>query len=331
MRKAFEKNVALRRPRLRRAATPEGLAPDAPEAAQPVPLVSRPAAPPPPPQATGDADVRHERLEKIKRVVAELAAPVPRVELEKIRRRVIRPAPPVGPLPAVPARDADDVLSRVEALGAELARTRQREEALRGELHAARGDQARTAGEARAATDRLAAAYADYLLQVAVRQRAAAEREAKQPAFGCALERGAREELEAFTPLRRPIERTETRALVPAPPLPGPEFFGALRFSDPRAHSPGPSAGPVHPQESARGFQLHASRWRRSPAPVTPIRAVGRSDNRVAASIVTAIEARSAGRLDTKEGAITGISRQPGTASRTAVAFALSPRLRSHT
>jgi hypothetical protein len=141
---------------------------------QPLALVSSSAAPHPPlpPQADGDTAGRRERLEKIKRKVAEIAAPAPRVELEKIRHRVVRPAPPVGPLPAVLARAPDNVLSRVEALGAELAHARQREEALRGELQTARGELARAAGESRGPSERLAAAYADYLLQVAIRRRA---------------------------------------------------------------------------------------------------------------------------------------------------------------
>jgi len=175
MRKAFEDNVPRRRPRLRRAAV-EGLAPGAPGAAQPVALVSRPAAPPP--QAAGDTSGRHERLEKIKRKVAAIAPPPLRIELEKIRRRAARPALSVGPLPAVPARAPDNVLSLVEALRAELARARQREEALRAELartrqreEALRSELARAGGEARGAAERLAAAYADYLFQVAVRQR----------------------------------------------------------------------------------------------------------------------------------------------------------------
>ncbi len=182
MRKAFDSNVPRRRPRLRRAAAVEGLAPAAPGAPQPLALVSRLAAPAP--QAAADAAGRRELLEKIKRKVAEIAVPAPRVEMEKIRHRVVRPALPVGPLPA------------------DLSRARQREEALRGELHAARGELARAASEARSASERLAAAYADYLLQVAIRQRTqlaqasgrdhpaglpggvsrgAAEREAKQP------------------------------------------------------------------------------------------------------------------------------------------------------
>jgi hypothetical protein len=162
VRKAFDKNVPRRRPRLRRAAAVEELAPGGPGAAQPLALVSSPAAPPPG-KAAGDATGRREPLDQSKRKVAELAAPAPRVELGKIRHRLVRAASPVGPLPAAQARAAGNMLSRIESLGAELARARQREEALRGELHAA--------GEARDASERLAAAYADYLLQVAIRQR----------------------------------------------------------------------------------------------------------------------------------------------------------------
>jgi len=68
----------------------------------------------------------------------------------------------------------------------------------------------------------------------------------------------------------------------------------------------GRDLGHLYPHERARGFHLRTSRWRRSPALATPIRIVGRSDTRVAATIVTANEAR------------------------TAVALALTPRLRSH-
>lgn len=209
MRKAFEKNTARRRPKLRRAAAVEELAADAPGAAQPVALDSSPAAPPSPSssQAAGDAAARLQRLEKIRRVVAELAAPAPRVELEKIRRRIVRPATPAAPLPALPARDADTVLSRMEVLAAELARAHRREAALRGELHTARGDLGRAADEPRATTDRLAAAYANYLYQVRQRTRSAqasdqgrpaaapgrfssgvAEREARQPELEYAFE-----------------------------------------------------------------------------------------------------------------------------------------------
>jgi hypothetical protein len=106
MRKAFEKTVARRRPQLRRAAAVEE-------------LVSPAAVPPAAGEAAGDATGRLERLARIKHRVAELAASAPRVELEKIRRKIVRAAQPVAPLPrvsvvpAVPTADAGNVLSRV--------------------------------------------------------------------------------------------------------------------------------------------------------------------------------------------------------------------------
>jgi outer membrane murein-binding lipoprotein Lpp len=176
MREGFDNNVPRRWPRLRRAAAVHEAASGGPGAAQPVALASRPAAPPPPSQAAGDAAGQREWLERMMRRVAGIAAPPPRVELEKIRHRVVRPAPPVGLAPAVQACAPDSVVSQVEALGAELARVRQRETALRGELRAARGELARAASEARGTSERLAAAHADYLLQAAVWQRTQVER-----------------------------------------------------------------------------------------------------------------------------------------------------------
>jgi hypothetical protein len=211
MRKAFENNVARRRPRLRRASAVEELAPGGPGVrgpAEPVALVSRRAAPPlppPPPRLTSDAAGRRVWVEKVERQVGGLAAG-PRVELEKIRRRPVQPAPlassppalspptssppassppassppassppasspPASSPPPAPTRGPRDVLSRVEALAAELTRTHHRAEALRGELQAARGELARAPSQPSDATGRLAAAYAEYLLQVALRRR----------------------------------------------------------------------------------------------------------------------------------------------------------------
>src|SRR3712207_8789581 len=65
------------------------------------------------------------------------------------------------------------------------------------------------------------------------------------------------------------------------------------------------------------------------PADATPIRMVGRTERRLAASRVIASDSRSAGRLETKCGAMTEISTQPGVASITAAARRLSVRLRS--
>jgi len=83
---------------------------------------------------------RKERLDKIKRRVAEASRPQQRV-----------PA-----VPADPARAAESVLGLVRDLEAELVRSREREEALRGDLDEVRGELARAAGEGRSAVERLA-------------------------------------------------------------------------------------------------------------------------------------------------------------------------------
>jgi len=83
---------------------------------------------------------RKERLDKIKRRVAEASRPQQRV-----------PA-----VPADPARAAESVLGLVRDLEAELVRSREREEALRGDLDEVRRELARAAGEGRSAVERLA-------------------------------------------------------------------------------------------------------------------------------------------------------------------------------
>jgi chromosome segregation ATPase len=83
---------------------------------------------------------RRERLEKIKRKVAEAARPQPRIH----------------PVPADPARAAESVLGLVRDLELELVRAREREEALRGDLEDARRELGRTSTEGRTAVERLA-------------------------------------------------------------------------------------------------------------------------------------------------------------------------------
>lgn len=159
MRKAFETNVPRLKPRLRSAAADEHveLTPAAPAAAEaapePLPETLRaepvrtarapaPAAVPAAPARQGDVVNRRDRLDKIKRKVAEAA----------------RPAPRFDPAPADPVRAAESVLSLVGELEAEVSRTREREEALRADLDGARAELTRAAAEARGATERLAAA-----------------------------------------------------------------------------------------------------------------------------------------------------------------------------
>ena len=88
-----------------------------------------------------DVGARRARLEKIKARVAEAARPAARAE----------------PTPGNPQRAAERVLGLAHDLEVELGRAREREEALRADLEAARGDATRAATEARSAGERLAA------------------------------------------------------------------------------------------------------------------------------------------------------------------------------
>src|SRR5512138_1444849 len=96
----------------------------------------RPAVATSEPATVGD---RRERLEKIKRRVAEAARP--------------RAASVVAPTD--PARAAESVLGLVRELEADLGRAREREEALRADLEATRTEAARAGAEAREAVERL--------------------------------------------------------------------------------------------------------------------------------------------------------------------------------
>ncbi len=89
---------------------------------------------------TTDVLSRRDRLEKIKRRVAEAARPQPRVQ----------------PVPADPARAAESVLGLVRDLEVELVRAREREEALRADLDDARRELGRAATEGRTAVEKLA-------------------------------------------------------------------------------------------------------------------------------------------------------------------------------
>ena len=92
--------------------------------------------------APDDVLARKERLDKIKRRVAEAS----------------RPQPLVHPAPADPARAAESVLGLVRDLEGELVRSREREEALRTDLDDARRELGRAAGEGRSALERLGVA-----------------------------------------------------------------------------------------------------------------------------------------------------------------------------
>ena len=186
MRKAFDANVPKLKPRLRASAVatspsspPAGerieergqLLPaaeaSAPTAQAQVELAARaPSSPVPSPPAprgergiatsssapaqavaepaAGSVDSRRDRLEKIKRRVAEAAKP--------------RAATVVAPVD--PARAAESVLGLVRDLEADLARARDREEALRCDLESARAEATRAGAEARGAVERLGAVEA---------------------------------------------------------------------------------------------------------------------------------------------------------------------------
>jgi chromosome segregation ATPase len=92
-----------------------------------------------------DLEARRERLDKIKRRVAEAARPRVRAE----------------PAPGDPSRAAEQVLGLAHDLEAELANARERETALRADLDATRTELARTAGEGREALARASAVEAD--------------------------------------------------------------------------------------------------------------------------------------------------------------------------
>ncbi|MEI7705654.1 MAG: hypothetical protein WCK73_13770, partial [Deltaproteobacteria bacterium] len=94
----------------------------------------------PAPAASNDLADRKERLEKIKRKVAEAAR---------------RGTPAAAP--REPARAAESALSLVGDLDRQLARSRELEEALRADLHQSRTELARAAGDAEATRGRLGA------------------------------------------------------------------------------------------------------------------------------------------------------------------------------
>jgi hypothetical protein len=106
-----------------------------------VTAISTPPAPAIAAAPATDVLSRRERLEKIKRKVAEAARPQARVH----------------PVPADPARAAESVLGLVRDLEAELVRAREREEALRADLDETRRELSRSASDGRTAADRLAA------------------------------------------------------------------------------------------------------------------------------------------------------------------------------
>jgi chromosome segregation ATPase len=170
MRKAFETNVPRLKPRLRSSfdsgpageqasfdsgpaqggpyaqderTVIEAVTPQAPSPARAAPVraaITEAAAAPA--RQAGDVVSRRDRLEKIKRRVAEAARPAPRHAL----------------VPGDPARAAESVLSLVGELESEVSRAREREEALRTDLDVARAELSRAAAEGRSATERLTAA-----------------------------------------------------------------------------------------------------------------------------------------------------------------------------
>jgi chromosome segregation ATPase len=170
MRKAFETNVPRLKPRLRssfdsgpageQASFDSGPAEGGPYAQDERPVNEAVTAPAPAParaasvrsaiaataaapaRQAGDVVSRRDRLEKIKRRVAEAA----------------RPAPRHAPVPGDPARAAESVLSLVGELESEVSRAREREEALRTDLDGVRTELSRAAAEGRSATERLTAA-----------------------------------------------------------------------------------------------------------------------------------------------------------------------------
>ena len=132
------------RPAAHGRARPPTVAVEAPTVAAKV-AAALAAAPAAPTAAEEDLQARRARLDKIKARVAEAAKPAVKVE----------------PAPTDPARAAQKVLGLAHDLEVELARSREREEALKADLDAARADATRAAAETRAAGERLAAAEAE--------------------------------------------------------------------------------------------------------------------------------------------------------------------------
>jgi chromosome segregation ATPase len=166
MRKAFDANVPKLKPRLKTVAPAaslplESMVDDAPPVVR-APMAAVPtmaamaraaearlAEPAAAPRALatpgGDLEARQERLDKIKRRVAEAARPRPRAEAA----------------PGDPSRAAEQVLGLARDLEVELGNARERELALRADLDATRAELARTAGEGREALARAAAIEAE--------------------------------------------------------------------------------------------------------------------------------------------------------------------------
>jgi hypothetical protein len=103
------------------------------------------AAAPAAPAGNDDLGARRARLDKIKARVAEAA----------------RPAVKLDPAPGDPVRAAQKVLGLAHDLEVELSRAREREEALRLDLEAARAEASRASAETRAAGEKLAVAEAE--------------------------------------------------------------------------------------------------------------------------------------------------------------------------
>jgi chromosome segregation ATPase len=165
MRKAFDANVPKLKPRLKTVAPAslplESRVDDAPPMVR-APMAAVPtmaamaraaearlAEPAAAPRALAtqgsDLEARQERLDKIKRRVAEAARPRARAE----------------PAPGDPSRAAEQVLGLARDLEVELGNARERELALRADLDATRTELARTAGEGREALARAAAIEAE--------------------------------------------------------------------------------------------------------------------------------------------------------------------------
>jgi septal ring factor EnvC (AmiA/AmiB activator) len=118
-------------------ASQEHVAKAAPPAATPV----SPAAPVNPAR---EREIRRERLEKVKRKVADAA----------------RTGIPIEPAPENPAQAAESVLGLVSDLETQLSRTRDMEKSLRADLDQAKTELTRVVTEERAASERLSMAEA---------------------------------------------------------------------------------------------------------------------------------------------------------------------------
>ena len=173
MRKAFDANVPKLKPRLKGAVETQSAAPVAEPVQADLPAADLNPEPFAPSPSTGSGQAETRGALELEQPPSRITARLPvadaeptdvqsrRDRLAKIKRKVAEAAKPkarMAPAPADPARAAESVLGLVKDLEKELVTAREREDALRADLEAVRGDLARFAAEGRATGEKLQAA-----------------------------------------------------------------------------------------------------------------------------------------------------------------------------